>query len=79
MPRERLYVYPETEYTKAIRRLGWSQVHAGQMLGIDPRTSRRYASGDLSLPNPLQMLLRVLVNLKRTDEWFVEVTGREIK
>lgn len=79
MPIDRKYDYPITEYQRAIERLGWSQVGAAKMLGIDPRTSRRYISGDLQPPKPLQLLLRVLVNLKRTEEWFLEVTSREVK
>ena len=79
MARERIYDYPETEYSRSIDRLGWSQVGAAKLLGIDPRTSRRYISGDLPLTGPLSKLLRILVHLKRTDEWFVEVTKEEIR
>lgn len=75
---ERKYDYPETEYSRALERLGWSQVGAARMLGIDARTSRRYASGDLQPPKPLQILLRVLVNLRRTDEWLAGVSEGEI-
>lgn len=78
MPRERQYDYPDTEYALALQRLGWSQVGAAKILGIDPRTSRRYISGDLQPPQPLTLLLRVLVNLKRTEEWFLEVTSRPV-
>jgi hypothetical protein len=76
--RERLYDYPETEYARAVKRLwGDNQLHAARMLGIDERTSRRYYSGDVPMKRPLQMLLRILVALKRTDEWIVEVTSKE--
>lgn len=73
MARERIYDYPETEYSRAIARLGWSQVGAARLLGIDPRTSRRYIAGDLEMTKPLTYLLRVLVHLGRTDEWFESV------
>lgn len=79
MARERIYDYPETEYSRAIARLGWSQVGAAKLLGIDARTSRRYISGDLPLPGPLSKLLRLLVHLKRTDTWFIEVTAEEVR
>ena len=79
MARERQYDYPVTEYARAIERLGWSQVGAAKLLGIDPRTSRRYIAGDLAMPSTLRTLLRVLVNLKRTDDWFQEVSQTEIK
>jgi hypothetical protein len=78
VPKDRLYDYPVTEYQRALERLGWSQVGAAKMLGIDPRTSRRYISGDLQPPRPLTLLLRVLVGLKRTEEWFLEATKDEI-
>jgi hypothetical protein len=62
MPPERKYDYPVTEYSRAIARLGWSQVHAAKMLGVDARTSRRYVSGDLQLPAVTRLVLRILVN-----------------
>jgi hypothetical protein len=62
MPPERKYDYPTTEYSRAIARLGWSQIHAAKMFGIDARTSRRYASGDLQLPAVMRLTLRILVN-----------------
>jgi hypothetical protein len=49
------------------------------MLGIGERSSRRYASGDRELDGPLSRLLRLLIALKRTDEWFLEVTKEEAK
>ena len=79
MARERIYDYPETEYSRAIARLGWSQVGAAKMLGLDPRTSRRLVAGDIPLRGPLQRLLRVLIALNRTDEWFLDTTGKETK
>lgn len=79
MPREKLYDYPETEYTRALKQLGWNQVQAGRMLGLAPRSSRRYAAGDREMDGPLTRLLRLLVHLKRTDEWFLEVTKDEAK
>lgn len=78
MPPERKYDYPKSEYSRAIERLGWTQVGAAEMLGLDPRTSRRYVSGD-PMPKPLQNLLRVLVAIKRTDEWFAEVTSKPVR
>lgn len=74
VPERRLYNYPETEYARAIAILEWNQIQASKRLGVDPRTSRRYTSGDLTPPRPLQLLLRILVNLKRTEKWFLEVT-----
>lgn len=79
MPRERVYNYPPTEYSRSIARLGWNQVQASRMLGIGERSSRRYAAGDRPMDGPLERLLRLLIALKRTDEWFLEVTKEEAK
>lgn len=79
MPRERIYDYPETEYARAIDRLGWSQVGAAKLLGIDPRTSRRYIAGDLAMPSALQKLLRLLVSLRISETRFVEHTRDEVR
>jgi hypothetical protein len=79
MARERIYDYPETEYARAIERLGWSQVGAAKLLGIDPRTSRRYIAGDLAMPSTLQKLLRLIVRLKITEARLLESTQDEIK
>lgn len=70
MAREREYDYAETEYERAIKRLGWSQVGAARTLGIDPRTSRRYVGRDLALPDALQRLLRVAVHLGLSEDDF---------
>lgn len=39
-----------TEYRETIARLGLSQVQAASFLGVDERTSRRWASGDREIP-----------------------------
>jgi hypothetical protein len=70
MPPERKYDYAMTEYSRAISRLGWSQVHAAKVLGINPRTSRRYAGSDLNLPVVLQALLRIAVHLQLDEKSF---------
>ena len=38
------------EFTAAIERLGLTQVAAAKMLGTNPRTVRRWVSGDASIP-----------------------------
>lgn len=47
------------EYRAIIARLGLSQVAAGRFLGVDDRTSRRYAGGETLIPNPVAKLLRL--------------------
>lgn len=52
------------EYRDAIARLGLSQVKAGVMLGVDPRTSRRWALGEDQVPRAVALLLRLMVRHK---------------
>ena len=49
------------EYRVVIDRLGLSQVKTAKLLGIDPRSSRRYASGEVPIPEATAKLLRFLV------------------
>lgn len=51
-----------TEYRMALDRLGLSQSQAAELLGVDPRTSRRYALGERSIPPPTAVLLRLCVS-----------------
>lgn len=47
-----------TALRTALNRLGLSQVGAARILGIDPRTMRRYCSGELPVPRWLPLALR---------------------
>lgn len=51
------------EYRAAIAALGWSQVEAGARLGVDPRTSRRWALGERDVPFGTALALRLLVHV----------------
>jgi hypothetical protein len=51
-------------YAVLIARLGLSQVSAADFLGINPRTSRRYVSGELAVPKVVAMLLELMVKTK---------------
>ncbi len=42
----------------ALDRLGLTQVGAARLLGIDPRTMRRYCAGDLDIPKWLPLALK---------------------
>lgn len=46
-----------TEYRAAIARLGLSQVAAGKLLGVDGRTSQKWALGERAVPPPVARLL----------------------
>jgi hypothetical protein len=48
--------FPSTRYRKLLDLIGMSQVGAARFLGIDARTSRRFASGETEVPPPIAML-----------------------
>ena len=49
------------EYRAAIEKLGLSQVAAAKLLGVDKRTSRRWANGEREMPAPAVRFLRYLI------------------
>lgn len=53
------------EYRYSIERLGLSQVAAAKALGVDPRTSRRWANDERSIPEPVAILLRLMLANKK--------------
>jgi len=54
------------QYRAAIGRLGLSQVGAAKLLGVDPRTSRRWACGEREVPAPAERFLLYLLAQKTT-------------
>lgn len=63
------------EYREAIEALGLSQVAAAKLLGVDDRTSRRWASGDREIPPPAARFLRYLIATDRTGEYAMKKLG----
>ncbi len=57
------------EYREAIESLGLSQVGAARLLGVNDRTSRRWASGEQDVPPPAQRFLRYLIATGRSGEY----------
>ncbi len=57
------------QYRDAIARLGLTQVAAGEFLIGNPRTSRRWASGESPVPRSVALLLRLMIehNIKPDD------------
>jgi DNA-binding transcriptional regulator YiaG len=49
------------QYRDAIKLLGLSQVGAGRFLGVDPRTSRAWASGQSPIPVAVAKLLTLMI------------------
>ncbi len=56
------------QFQSAIDRLGLSQVGAARLLGADPRTARRWALGERSIPGPVAILLRLMLAGKITAQ-----------
>ena len=56
------------QYRNAIAKLGLSQVAAGEFLIGNPRTSRRWASGESPVPRSVAMLLRLMIKMELTPE-----------
>jgi len=56
------------QYRAAIETLGLSQVAAARLLGVDPRTSRRWACGERDVPAPAERFLQYLIATGKTGE-----------
>lgn len=54
------------QYRSAIEKVDLSQRSAARFLGIDERTSRRWAAGEAPIPEAVGKLLRLMVKLKLT-------------
>lgn len=61
------------EYRIAIEALGLSQIAAARLLGVDPRTSRKWACGERDVPEPAARFLRYLIATKKTGEYALKV------
>ena len=57
------------EYREAIEQLGLTQSAAARLLGVDDRTSRRWACGERDIPPPAERFLRYLIATGRTGEY----------
>lgn len=56
------------QFQTALDRLGLSQVGAARLVGADPRTARRWALGERSVPEPVAILLRLMLAGKVTSD-----------
>lgn len=57
------------QYRKALDTLGISQRAAANLLGIDERTSRRFALGEREVPRTIARFLRVLSMASSPRTW----------
>jgi DNA-binding transcriptional regulator YiaG len=65
-------VSPE-EYRSALERLGLSQVAAAKLLGVDARTSRRWANGERDVPAPAVRFLQYLMATRKSGDQAMRV------
>lgn len=61
-----------SEYRDTIAALGLNQSSAARLFGVDPRTSRRWALGELPVPRPVALCLRLMLahNVRPDDPIF---------
>jgi DNA-binding transcriptional regulator YiaG len=63
------------EYRAAIDKLGLSQVAAAKLLGVDARTSRRWASGERDVAATAVRFLQYLIATGKSGEKAMRVLG----
>lgn len=61
------------EYRDALARLDLTQVAAARLLGVDERTSRRWATGERDVPPPAVRFLRYLIATRKTGAQAMKV------
>lgn len=61
------------EYREALTRLGLTQGGGARMLGVDERTSRRWANGERDIPPPVQRFLRFLIAIGKSGEYVIKL------
>lgn len=57
------------EYRETLETLGLTQGGAARLLGVDDRTSRRWACGERDIPPPAERFLRYLIATGRSGEY----------
>ena len=61
-----------TQFTEALRTIGWSQRHLAKILGCDTNMPTRWERGEVEVPAGLTVWLRGLAGYHRTagvPEW----------
>jgi DNA-binding transcriptional regulator YiaG len=56
------------DYRATLAALNLSQMGAAKLLGVDERTSRRWAIGERPVPEPVSRFLRLLLAAKISPE-----------
>jgi len=65
------FVMTADDYRAALSRLGWTQSSAARLVGVDTRTSQRWALGERDIPPPVQRLLAVAESVPGVAEKLV--------
>jgi DNA-binding transcriptional regulator YiaG len=52
------------QYRDAIEQLGLTQAAAARLLGVDTRTSKRWANDERTIPGPVERFLKYLIARK---------------
>lgn len=61
------------QYREVLAKLGLTQGGGARLLGVDERTSRRWANGEREIPPPVQRFLRYLVATDQSGEGAMKV------
>ncbi|PWT73950.1 MAG: hypothetical protein C5B60_07510 [Chloroflexi bacterium] len=63
------------EYRAVIAELGLTQTAAARLLGVSPRTSRKWACDETDIPGPAARLLRLMIAAKITPQRVAKLIG----
>lgn len=63
------------EYKDALEALSLSPTEAASLIGVECRTSRRYASGERPIPEPAARFLNCLIAMGITPEAVIDKIG----
>ena len=60
------------QYRAVLEALGLTQSGGARLLGVDERTSRRWANGERDIPPPAQRFLRYLIATGRSGNYAMQ-------
>jgi DNA-binding transcriptional regulator YiaG len=63
------------QFRSAIEELGLSQVAVARLLGVNDRTARRWAAGDLDIPQPVEIVLSLMIEYEITPDDVAALIG----
>jgi len=67
-----------SEYRDLLATLGLTQAGAARLLGVDERTSRRWATGERDVPMPAARFLRFLLKAKISPDRVMKLLSSAI-